>query len=81
MQYSDEQMKKVLDDAVKTTVSAAAKKHKVSEATIYVWRRKQKDAGGRVAAPGKNGLEAENARLREALGKALVEIEILRGRL
>ena len=37
--FSDEQMVAILREADRTTVAAAAKKHKVSEQTIYAWRK------------------------------------------
>jgi hypothetical protein len=37
--YSDEQMVAILREADRTTVAEAAKKHKISEPTIYSWRK------------------------------------------
>jgi transposase-like protein len=37
--FSEEQMVAVLREADVTSVAAAAKKHKVSEQTIYAWRK------------------------------------------
>lgn len=37
--FSDEQMVAILREADRTSVTEAAKKHKVSEQTIYVWRK------------------------------------------
>jgi putative transposase len=37
--FSDEQIVAVLREADRTSVAEAAKKHKVSEQTIYAWRK------------------------------------------
>ncbi len=37
--FTEEQMVTVLREADRTTVAKAAKKHKVSEPTIYAWRK------------------------------------------
>ena len=55
-----------LREADRTTVAEAAKKHKVSEATIYAWR---KHFGQMDAADVKRlkALEQENSRLKKLL--------------
>lgn len=37
--FTEEQMVTILREADRTTVAEAAKKHKVSDATIYAWRK------------------------------------------
>lgn len=37
--FTDEQMVAILREADRTSVAEAAKKHKVSEQTIYGWRK------------------------------------------
>jgi putative transposase len=37
--FTEEQMVEILREADRTSVAAAAKKNKVSEQTIYVWRQ------------------------------------------
>ena len=37
--FTEEQMVQVLREADQTSVAEAAKKHKVSDATIYAWRK------------------------------------------
>ena len=37
--FTDEQMVAILREADRTSVAEAARKHKVSEQTIYVWRK------------------------------------------
>ena len=46
--FTDEQMVAILREADRTSVAEAAKKHKVSDQTIYGWRF---DEHGRVASP------------------------------
>ena len=50
--FTEEQMVTALREADRTTVAEAAKKHKVSEATIYAWRKHfgQMDAADGVQA-------------------------------
>jgi transposase-like protein len=62
--FSEEQMVKILREADKTPVAEVAKKHGVSEQTIYVWRRR---FGNMDVADTKKlkALEAENARLKK----------------
>ena len=38
--YTDEQMVKILREADSSPVADVAKRHAVSEQTIYVWRRR-----------------------------------------
>lgn len=75
--FSEEQMVTVLRDADRTTVADAAKKHKVSDATIYAWRKHfgQMDANDvkRLKA-----LELENTRLKKLLAEAALDISVLK---
>ena len=74
---SEEQMVAVLRDADRTTVADAAKKHKVSDATVYAWRKHfgQMDANDvkRLKA-----LELENTRLKKLLAEAALDISVLK---
>ena len=67
--YTDEQMVKILREADRSPVADVAKKHGVSEQTIYVWRQR---FGTMTAADTKRlrALEQENGRLEEAGGRA-----------
>ena len=75
--FSEEQMVAVLRDADRTTVADAAKKHKVSDATIYAWRKHfgQMDANDvkRLKA-----LKLENTRLKKLLAEAALDISVLK---
>ncbi len=66
--FSEEQMVTILREADRTTVAEAAKKHKVSDATIYAWR---KHFGQMEAADVKRlkALELENSRLKKLLAE------------
>ncbi len=71
------QVVKILREADKSPVSGVAKKHGVSDVTIYAWR---KPFGEREAVDVKQlrQLEAENARLKNVLAERVMDIEILK---
>jgi putative transposase len=75
--FNEEQMVAVLREADKTSVAEAAKKHKVSEPTIYAWR---KHFGQMQAADVKRlkALEVENGRLKKLLAERDLDIEVLK---
>ena len=70
-------MVKILREADKSPVTEVAKKHGVSEVTIYAWRKR---FGELEAADVKRlrQLEAENARLKKVLAEKVMDIEILK---
>ena len=75
--FSEEQMVKILREADHTPVAEVAKKHGVSDVTIYAWRKR---FGGLEAADVKRlrGLEAENAKLKKLLAERDLEIELMK---
>jgi putative transposase len=75
--FTEEQMVTVLREADSTSVAETAKKHKVSEATTYAWR---KHIGQLEVADVKRlkALELENARLKKLLAEAALDIEVLK---
>ena len=75
--FSEEQMVKILREADKAPVSEVAKKHGVSDVTIYAWRKRfgQLEA---VDVRRLRSLEAENARLKKVLAEKVMDIEILK---
>jgi putative transposase len=75
--FSEEQMVKILREADKAPVSEVAKKHGVSDVTIYAWRKRfgQLEA---VDVKRLRHLEAENARLKKMLAERVMDIEILK---
>ena len=75
--FSEEQMVKILREADNAPVSEVAKKHGVSDVTIYAWRKRfgQLEA---VDVKRLRALEAENARLKKVLAERVMDIEILK---
>jgi putative transposase len=75
--FTEEQMVKILREADKAPVSEVAKKHGVSDVTIYAWRKRfgQLEA---VDVKRLRALEAENARLKKVLAEKVMDIEILK---
>jgi putative transposase len=64
--FTEEQMVTVLREADRTTVAEAAKKHKVSEPTIYAWRKHF------------GQMEAADVKRLKALAEAALDIEVLK---
>ena len=75
--FTDEQMVKILREADKGPVADVAKKHGISEQTIYVWKRRfgamNPDDAKRLKA-----LEVENGKLKKMLADRLLEIELMK---
>ncbi|NTX67763.1 transposase [Myxococcus sp. CA051A] len=64
--FSEEKMVAILREAERSSVPETAKKHGVSEPTVYAWRKR---FGGMDANDTKRQLEAENARLKKLLAE------------
>ncbi len=75
--FSEEQMVKILREADAAPVAEVAKKHGVSDVTIYAWRKR---FGGLEAADVKRlrAVEAENAKLKKLLAERDLEIELMK---
>ena len=75
--FTEEQMVKILREADSTSVAAVAKKHKVSEQTIYTWRKR---FGAMEASDVKRlrELERENARLKKLVAERDLEIDVMK---
>jgi putative transposase len=75
--FSEEQMVRILREADKSPVAEVAKRHGVSEQTLYVWRTRfgtmNVDEAKRLKA-----LEAENNRLKKLVAERDLEIEIMK---
>jgi putative transposase len=75
--FSEEQMVKILREADKTTVAEVARKHGVSDQTIYSWR-KRFGALEPVDVKRLRQLEQENGRLKRLVAERDLEIDLMR---
>ena len=75
--FSEEQMVKILREADKIPVARVAKKHGVSEQTIYAWRKR---FGTLEAVDVKRlrQLEQENAKLKKLVAERDLEIDVMK---
>ena len=75
--FTEEQMVAILREADRDPVSEVAKRHGVSEQTIYTWRKRfgafQADDVRRLKQ-----LEQENARLKKLVAERDLEIEVMK---
>lgn len=75
--FTEEQMVKILREADRIPMAEVAKKHGVSEATIYAWRKRF----GTMDVPDTKRLkvlEAENGRLKKMVAERDLEIEVMK---
>ena len=75
--FTEEQMVKIVRESDRTPVAELAKKHAISDETIYSWRRK---FGAMSADEAKRlkSLEHENGKLKKMLADRMLEIEVLK---
>jgi len=75
--FSDEKMVGILREADREPVAAVARRHKISEQTIYVWRKR---FGGFEANDVRRlkRLGTENARLKKLVAERDLEIEVMK---
>ncbi len=75
--FSEEQMVAILREADRSSVADVAKKHKVSEQTLYTWRKR---FGVLEPADVKRlrALETENAKLKRMLAERELAIDTLK---
>ena len=75
--FSEEQMVAIIREADRDPVAAVAKRHDISEQTIYTWRKR---FGGLQARDVKRlrQLEAENGRLKKLVAERDLEIEVMK---
>ena len=75
--FTEEQMVAIIREADRDPVSEVAKRHGVSEQTIYIWRKR---FGGFQANDVRRlrQLEAENARLKKLVAERDLEIEVMK---
>ncbi len=75
--FSEEQMVKILREADKRPVAQVARKHGISEQTIYGWRKRF----GKLEAVDLKRLrqlEQENAKLKKLVAERDLEIEVMK---
>jgi putative transposase len=74
--YDDDQIIRILRETDQDTIANVAKRHGVSEASIYIW---QKRFSGMNVDEVKRlkSLESENARLKKILAERDLEIEVM----
>jgi transposase-like protein len=75
--FSEEQMVKILREVDTAPVAEVAKKHGVSDATIYAWR-KRFGALEAVDVKRLRALEQENAKLKKLVAERDLEIEVMK---
>ena len=75
--YDDEQIVRILRETDQDTIANVAKRHGVSEASIYLWQKKfsgmDVDDVKRLKT-----LESENYRLKKLLAERDLEIEVMK---
>ena len=75
--FSEEQMVKILREADEAPVAEVAKKHGISDVTIYAWRKRF----GKLEAVDVKRLrqiESENEKLKKLLAERDLEIELMK---
>ena len=75
--YSEEQIVRILRETDRDTVPEVAKRHGVSEASIYVWRKRFGSMNNDEVKRLKT-LESENGRLKKILAERDLEIEVMK---
>lgn len=75
--YSEEQIVRILRETDRDTVPEVAKRHGVSEASIYIWRKRFGTMNQQEVKMLKS-LEAENVRLKKILAERDLEIEVMK---
>ena len=75
--FTEEQMVAMVREADREPVAVVAKRHGISEQTIYVWRKR---FGGLQSNDVRRlkQLEAENARLKKLVAERDLEIEVMK---
>ena len=75
--FTEEQIVRVLREADRDPVTEVAKRHGISDVTIYSWRKK---FGGMDTDDVRllKGLQTENMRLKKLLAERDLEIEVMK---
>jgi transposase-like protein len=75
--FSEEQMVAIIREADREPVAAIAKRHGISEQTIYTWRKRFGGIEPNDVRRLKQ-LEVENARLKKLVAERDLEIEVMK---
>jgi putative transposase len=75
--FSEEQMVKILREADQSPVAEVAKKHGISDVTIYAWRKRFGKLEP-VDVQRLRHLEQENAKLKRLVAERDLEIEVMK---
>jgi len=75
--FTEEQMVAIIREADREQVSVVAKRHGVSEQTIYSWRKRFGSFEANDVRRLRQ-LEAENARLKKLVAERDLEIEVMK---
>jgi putative transposase len=77
VRFTEVQMVAIMREADREPVAVVAKRHGISEQTIYVWRKR---FGGLQSNDVRRlkQLEAENARLKKLVAERDLEIEVMK---
>jgi putative transposase len=75
--FTEEQMVAIIREADREPVSVVAKRHGVSEQTIYTWRKRFGSFQANDVRRLKQ-LETENARLKKLVAERDLEIEVMK---
>lgn len=75
--YTEEQIVRILRETDRDPVAEVAKRYGVSEASIYIWRKRFGTMNQQEVKMLKS-LETENARLKKILAERDLEIEVMK---
>ncbi len=75
--FTDEQIIRILQEADRDRIAAVAKRHGVSEASIYVWRKRFGDMDTDDVKRLRN-LDQESRQLKKILAERDLEVEVMK---
>jgi putative transposase len=75
--FTDEQMVGIIREADRDPVGEVAKRHGISEQTLYTWRKRFGELRSEDVRRLRQ-LEAENARLKKLVAERDLEIEVMK---
>jgi putative transposase len=75
--FTDEQMLGIIREADRDAVGEVAKRHGISEQTIYTWRKRFGELRSEDVRRLRQ-LESENARLKKLVAERDLEIEVMK---